>query len=277
MNLPALINGQPADSIAITDRGLQYGDGLFETVAVVDGRLLCWPEHMARLEEGCRRLSLLFPDPQQLQAEARKITGDAGRAVLKLTLTRGSAGRGYAPTPAATPNRIVSLHPWPEHPQHYHSDGVRVRLCTNRLASNPLLAGIKHLNRLEQVLARGEWSEPDVAEGLMLDSDGNVIEGTMSNLFVVRNGVLETPDVVNAGIAGIIRGRVLAAARDLDIDAMIATLDLHDIEAAEELFLCNSLIGIWPVRAVGDKTFQPGALTRRMRDHLVRQDWISPD
>ncbi|MCS3902637.1 4-amino-4-deoxychorismate lyase [Methylohalomonas lacus] len=277
MNLPALINGQPADSIAITDRGLQYGDGLFETIAVVDGRLLCWPEHMARLEEGCRRLSLLLPDTQQLHDEAQQVASDAGRAVLKLTLTRGSAGRGYAPAPAAIPNRIISLHPWPEYPQQYHTEGVRVRLCTNRLASNPLLAGIKHLNRLEQVLARGEWSEPDVAEGLMLDGDGNVIEGTMSNLFVVRHGILETPDVVNAGIAGIIRGRVLAAAHDLDIDAMIATLDLHDIEAAEELFLCNSLIGIWPVRAVGDKTFAPGALTRRLRDYLVRQDWISPD
>lgn len=281
MNLPALINGKPADSIAITDRGLHYGDGLFETIAIVEGRLLCWQQHLARLEEGCRRLGFLPAEPGQLHEEAMQLADGADRAVLKLMLTRGSAGRGYAPTPAATPTRILSLHPWPDYPPAYRREGVRARVCTSRLASNPDLAGIKHLNRLEQVLARAEWQEldggSDWAEGLMLNERGDVIEGTMSNLFVYRDGVLKTPDVAQSGIAGIIRNRVLAATAELAIDSMIATLDLHEIEAADELFFCNSLIGIWPVRAVGDRQFMPGSVTRRIRDHLIASDCISPD
>lgn len=277
MKLPALINGQATDSIAITDRGLQYGDGLFETLAVIDGNPLCWDEHMARLQEGCERLGLSFPDTATLRAEATQVAAGAGRAVLKLMMTRGSAGRGYAPVPAATPNRIVSLHPWPNYPAVCRREGVRARICTHRLSCNPLLASIKHLNRLEQVLARAEWDDSDIAEGLMLDQSGNVISGTMSNLFVYRDGVLETPDVANAGIAGIIRGRVLAAAHELHIESMIATLDLHEIEAADELFLCNSLIGIWPLRAVGDKAYEVGAVTGRLTKTLISQGWISPD
>ncbi|MDZ7735964.1 MAG: aminodeoxychorismate lyase [Gammaproteobacteria bacterium] len=277
MNLPALINGKSADTIPITDRGLQYGDGLFETVAVVENRLLCWDEHLTRLQDGCRRLNIEYPGSRQLTDEAQQLATASERAVLRLTLTRGSGGRGYAPPPGAVPSRILSLHPWPDYPAANREHGVNVRLCMNRLASNPLLAGMKHLNRLEQVLARGEWDDPAIAEGLMLDQAGNVIEGTMSNLFVVRQNALMTPDVSQAGIAGIIRGRVLALATEMDIDAMIATLDLHDIETADELFLCNSLIGIWPVCGIGDKKFTPGPWTHAIRDRLIQYGYVSPD
>lgn len=273
----ALINGHSANTISITDRGLQYGDGLFETIAIVDGRLLCWDEHMARLEDGCRRLNIDFPGTQQLADEARQLTGESRRAVLKIVMTRGSAGRGYAPSPEAIPTRILSLNPWPDYPAANRENGVRVRFCETRLSSNPLLAGMKHLNRLEQVMARGEWQDPDIAEGLMLDQTGNVIEGTMSNLFVCHRGTLMTPDVARSGVAGIIRGRVLALARDLQVDAMIATLDLGDIETADELFLCNSLIGIWPVAEIGTKTCAPGPLTRSIRAGLIERGCISPD
>lgn len=277
MNLPALINGKTADTIPVTDRGLQYGDGLFETIAVVDGRLLCWPEHLARLQEGCRRLDIQLAEPRQLYEEALKLSAGAVRAVLRLTLTRGSGGRGYAAAANVEPNRILSLHPWPDYPAANRQTGVRVRVCTRRLALSPELAGIKHLNRLEQVLARSEWNDPAIAEGLMLDHDGSVIEGTMSNLFVYRQGILLTPDVGQCGIAGIIRGRILALANELNIDAMIATLNLHDMEDADELFLCNSIIGVWPIQAVGDKAFTPGPLTQKIHDQLVRHDFISPD
>lgn len=277
MKLPALINGKSADTISITDRGLQYGDGLFETVAVIENRLLCWDEHLTRLEEGCRRLNIGYPGSRQLTDEAQQLAAESERAVLRLTLTRGADGRGYAPPPGAVPGRILSLHSWPDYPTANREHGVNVRLCTSRLASNPVLAGMKHLNRLEQVLARGEWDDPAIAEGLMLDQAGNVIEGTMSNLFVVRQNALMTPDVSQAGIAGIIRGRVLALATEMDIDAMIATLDLHDIETADELFLCNSLIGIWPVCAIGDKKFTPGPWTHAIRDQLIQHGCVSPD
>ena len=276
MTSAALINGQTADSIPITDRGLQYGDGLFETVAVFDGRLLCWNEHMARLEEGCRRLNIDLPERQQLTDEARQLAGDTGRGVLKLVLTRGSAGRGYAPPRDAVPNRILSLNPWPEYPAAHREQGVHVRVCETRLATNPALAGLKHLNRLEQVLARGEWDDPAIAEGLMLDQAGQVIEGTMSNVFVYRQGTVMTPDTGQCGVAGIIRGRILALAGELQLEAMIAPLDLNDVGSAEELFLCNSLIGIWPVSTLGEKRYTPGPITRLIQDKLIQNDCITP-
>ncbi len=277
MTQTALINGISADTISISDRGLQYGDGLFETIAVIDGQPLCWEEHLNRIEAGCQRLGLAFPGRQILTDEALTLTAETDRAVLKLTLTRGSAGRGYRPMPDAVTTRILGLHAWPDYPASHRDNGVHVRLCTTRLGVNPLLAGMKHLNRLEQVLARSEWDDPAIAEGLMLDQEGHVIAGTMSNLFLYRQGTLLTPDVSQAGITGIIRGRVLALAADMAIDAMIATLDLHDVETADELFLCNSLIGIWPITAVGDKTFTAGPLTQSLRKQLIAHGCISPD
>lgn len=273
----ALINGQPADTVSITDRGLQYGDGLFETIAVVDGRLLCWDEHMTRLENGCTRLNIAFPGSRQLAAEAGQVIAGSRRGVLKIIVTRGSDGRGYAPAADATPSRILWLNPWPDYPSDNREQGVRVRLCDTRLSTNSLLAGMKHLNRLEQVMARSEWNDPAIAEGLMFDQTGRVIEGTMSNLFVYREGALITPDVGQCGVAGIIRGRVLALAAEQHIDVMIAPLELNDIETAGELFLCNSLIGIWPVRAIGERRYTPGAVTRTLQDQLIQQGYISPD
>lgn len=277
MNLTALINGSPSASIPITDRGLNYGDGVFETIAVCNGRLLCWNEHLLRLAEGCRRLGLLCPDAGVLQAEAKQLAGSSHRGILKIILTRGAAGRGYAPGPAMTANRILSLHAWPQYPASHRDQGIRARLCHLRLSINPVLAGIKHLNRLEQILARAEWSDPDIAEGLTLNHAGQLIEGTMSNLFLRQGKVLFTPDVAQSGVAGIVRGRILAAAGALDQEMIISTLDLHDLESADELFLCNSVIGIWPVRAVGDKTFQVGPLNQVVREYLVAQDCICPD
>lgn len=277
MNPSALINGKFADSLPVTDRGLNYGDGVFETIAVCEGRLLCWHEHLIRLAEGCRRLDLPCPDMTVLQAEARRLVADTQRAILKIILTRGAGGRGYTPDPAARGNRVLSLHEWPDYPPDYRQHGVRLRLCHQRLAVNPALAGIKHLNRLEQILARAEWTDPDIAEGLMLNHEGQLIEGTMSNLFLRCGDTLFTPDVAQSGIAGVIRGRVLAAARELDQEIIIAPLDLHDLKAADELFLCNSIIGIWPVRAVGDKIYEPGPASRAIRDHLLIHDCISPD
>lgn len=277
MNESALINGSPGDRLSIQDRGLQYGDGLFETVAVCGGEPLCWQEHLVRLEDGCRRLGLRFPGQNLLTDEITSLLDGTEQAVLKLTLTRGTTGRGYRPSPEADTTRILSLHPWPDYPSEWRHSGVHVRICSTRLGCNPVLGGMKHLNRLEQVMARGEWDDPAIAEGLMQSQAGDVIEGTMSNLFVYREGKLMTPDVGECGIAGIIRGRVMALADELALDAMIASINLHDIESADELFLCNSLIGVWPVTAVGEKTYPVGDVTCAIRDRLIERGYISAD
>ncbi len=257
-----LVNGLPGESVPATDRAIQYGDGLFETIALRRGRPELWSAHMARLRRGCERLGIGMPDPAVLLREALQLARGRERAVLKIILSRGSGGRGYRPPDTPSPLRILSLHPWPEWPREFWLEGVVTRICATRLGRNGQLAGIKHLNRLEQVLARAEWREPAIAEGLMLDSEGMLVEGTMSNLFLVREGVLQTPDLSRCGVAGIMREVVLEAAGRRGIPHEITSLRREDLELAHELFLTNSIIGLWPVRRVGCRDYAaPGRVT----------------
>ena len=205
--LPAiLINGQSAEHISVLDRGFQYGDGLFETLRVSTGKPRCWTQHMTRLAAGCQVLHIAMPEPALLLSEAMSLCAGRRDGVLKIIVTRGVGERGYAPPAQAATTRVLSLSSAAVFPQTYYRDGVSVRVCDTRLAGNPVLAGIKHLNRLEQVLARAEWRN-EVAEGLMLDNNNNVIEGTMSNLFCVQESesgpVLKTPLLTQRGVKGI--------------------------------------------------------------------------
>jgi 4-amino-4-deoxychorismate lyase len=259
------INGVAADCIDVGDRGLLYGDGLFETMAVRTGRVSSWPRHMARLLAGCERLGIPAVDTLQLAQEAAGLLAGTVRGVLKLIVTRGSGGRGYRVPDRVAPRRILQLHPWPGFPPAAGEAGVAVRLCTTRLCHNPRLAGIKHLNRLEQVLARQEWDDPQIPEGLMLDLDGHLVEGTMSNLFLVRRQVLLTPDLRRCGVAGIMRSIVLDQAERLALSARVQPLDITDLQAADEVFLCNSLFGIWPVCAVEGRRYRKGEITAQMQ------------
>jgi len=261
------INGMEAESLPVTDRGLQYGDGLFETIAVRAGEPLLWTRHMRRLQEGCSRLQIPRPEMSVLEAEATRVCAGVERGVLKILVTRGSGGRGYRPPQACLPTRIVALHPWPEYPEDCATRGVRVRICSTRLGLNPALAGLKHLNRLEQVLARGEWDDPHIAEGLMLDGSGRIIEGTMSNVFVVQDGRVLTPDLSCCGVAGIMRGMILESCERLSIPCRIGELARRDLERADEVFLTNSLIGVWPVTGVENCGDYPvGPITRRLAE-----------
>lgn len=273
-DVTTLVNGLAVDCLSTQDRGLLYGDGLFETIAVQNGTPRHWTRHLDRLQDGCARLGIAPPDAAVLESEAASLCRGAVRAVLKLIVTRGRGGRGYRPDPEAPATRIVQLHPYPSWPAENARDGVRVRICRLRLGCNPLLAGIKHLNRLEQVLARAEWDDPTISEGLMLDASGHLIEGTMSNVFLVRDGVLQAPDLVRCGVAGITRALTLQLARQASIATAVRdiTVDELDGEGTEEIFLCNSLIGIWPVIRVADRPYPVGNMTRFLqaclRDHV---------
>lgn len=263
-----LVNGQPEDCIPVSDRGLQYGDGLFETIAIRDGKPELWMGHMQRLVAGCMRLEISPPDLEQLTADVQRVAGDQDRAVVKIIVTRGSATRGYRPVGNAQPVRIVQGLPWPEFPQSAERNGVSVHWCQTRLAQQPRLAGLKHLNRLEQVLARAEWRD-EYAEGLMCDPDGNVIEGTMSNVFLVQDGTLITPDLSQSGVAGVMRATVLELAKRQGLDCLVQPVSVSMVEGCAELFLTNSLIGIWPVARLGGKTYPaPGSVTQILQAGL---------
>ena len=248
-----LLNGQNADSIDLLDRGLHYGDGLFETIAVINEQPLCLDKHLQRLLSGCARLELEFDDVATLESEINSICKNIDRAILKITITAGVGGRGYNRSSSELKlTRLVAIHPWPEYPDNYLSQGIEVHLCSSRLGHNPRLAGIKHLNRLEQVLARNEWDDANTMEGLMLDINDNVIEGTMSNLFIILpDKKLITPDLSLCGIEGIVRQYILDNCAELNYTGEIKKVSLDDLHATSEMFFCNSIAGIMPVRQLG--------------------------
>jgi 4-amino-4-deoxychorismate lyase len=258
------IDGQPMELLSVKDRGLAYGDGLFETIAVNAGIPVLLERHMARLGAGCARL-LIDLDLTVVRAELLAFSRELGDGVAKLIVTRGDGVRGYAPPKAVAPRRILQGGTKPAYPVSNAELGVRLFPCATRLAEQPLLAGMKHLNRLEQVLARAEWQDAEHAEGLMLDTSGRVVEGVYSNLFLCRDGVLFTPDLSRCGVAGVMRAELLAQAESYGVRCEVRDIGLDGLLQADEVFLCNSLYGIWPVRALQRHQWSVGPLTRKLQ------------
>lgn len=260
-----LINGVPVDRVSALDRGLAYGDGIYRTVELIDGKPLLWKWQWQRLIADAERLFLPLPDEVLLLDELATVAQGMARAVGKITLTRGVGQRGYAMPQDCTPTRIVTASPWSGYPAERLQQGVTLRLCQLRLARQPLLAGIKHLNRLENVLARSEWNDPAIHEGLLLDSQGSLVEATMSNVFLLNQNRLLTPRLDQAGVSGALRGWVFEQAPALGLRVEEHELELGDLLAAEAVFLTNSLIGVWPVARLA------GPFTRSWQDFSVAQ------
>jgi len=263
-----LVNGRENSHINVTDRGLQYGDGLFETIEVIEGAPVFFQVHLQRLAEGCSRLKIPFPDINLLIHEVELVCRNAPHAVVKIILTRGPGGRGYSQPVSIQPTRIISLYPFPDYPANFAQDGVAAIFCVTRLGINPALAGIKHLNRLEQVMARSEWSGPKFQEGIMLDVNGNVVEGTMTNLFYIKDSLVHTAPIISSGVAGVMRGIVLKSLSDLGLPLIEREYGKEELLCADECFFCNSVIGIWPILRIEDVTFTKGAFTTLLQDKI---------
>jgi 4-amino-4-deoxychorismate lyase len=263
-----LVDGVNAAGVPADDRGLAYGDGLFETVFVRDGRAPLLERHLARLRAGAARLGIAAPDDAAWRADVARVTPTAEFAVVKLMLTRGSGGRGYGADPARAPRRIAVAAAWPERPAAWWTEGIVARLCATRVDATPALAGLKHLNRLPQVLARAEWDDPEVTEGLMLDAAGQLVGGTMTNLFAVLDGELCTPPVARVGVAGIARGLVVERLR-----ARERVVDLAALARAEALFVTNALIGAWPIRRLDARDY-PVAEAGRTAQAMLRAEGL---
>jgi len=258
--LRVLIDGVQTGLVPVWDRGIGYGDGLFETVLISRGRPCQWSRHLARLALGCGRLGIPVPSARCLEGEARPLIEGLDAGVLKVLITRGTGGRGYRPPAQPQPRRALLVYPLPVWPPDCYTRGLSVRYCLTRASENRSLAGIKHLNRLDNVLARAEWTDPDIAEGLMLRDDGQVVGGTMSNLFLWTGTTLDTPLLDRAGIAGTVRAMTLELAAGLGIACRERDLRPADLHAARGLFLTNALIGVWPVRRLDGRDYDPGLL-----------------
>jgi len=259
-----LVNGEEKLYIDANDRGLAYGDGLFETIEINLSRPVYWEQHINRLNHGCDILGIACPDEPLLLQECLQLALGINKGIVKIIITRGSAGRGYRPAHDSKISRILSLHEWPDIPENYYLKGIRLYACETPVSINTKLAGIKTLCRLDQVLAQSEWNENDYAEGLMLDANKLVIEGTKTNIFIVRGGQLKTPLLNHAGIKGIMRDIVIAAADYLDMPVIETEITCTDLEEADEIFVCNSIIKIWPVNAYRDQQYVIGDITRNI-------------
>ncbi|WP_062268842.1 aminodeoxychorismate lyase [Endozoicomonas arenosclerae] len=267
-NPTSWVNGVPADLVPISDRGLAYGDGLFETIRVQAGAPTLFDFHCERLKTGAELLGI----PLDLMAFKKEIYSFLYKqgvrdGVLKAVLTRGSGGRGYNPLGCMSPSRILTLHPLPAYPDNPGATGVTLHECTIRLGDSSL-AGLKHLNRLENVMARAEWQESKCHEGLLRGMDGRLVEGTMSNLFLVSGDKLHTPCLQKAGVKGVCREWILERANGWGLQVEVGKYDLNDLAAADEVFVCNSVNGVWPVIACGSLDWSVGSVTCTVRDRV---------
>lgn len=261
-----LVNGHQGGLIHPDDRGFAYGDGLFETIAWRSGGPRFLERHLQRLVKGCGHLGLPPPDAATLEREMVALAAGAPHGTIRLTLTRGRGPRGYDPPEEPTPSRVVAFHPGPipEPP----AVGLAVMHCRTPASSNPVLAGMKTLNRLDNVLARAELARTTADEGIMCDATGQVIGATSANLFVVRGGVLVTPALSQGGVAGIMRSLVLECARELGITTRELCMDVEVLPGAEEMFLTNALTGLRPVTSYAGRQLPGRQLTRTVAQAL---------
>lgn len=238
------VNGRSGATIDCRDRGLQYGDGLFETMRVRRRGVRLLDFHLQRLVAGCARLRIDLPDAGRLRREITRAAALRDDGVLKLIVTRGVGARGYRPPARARTTRILTLGALPAHAGANASAAAQVRLCTTRLGANERLAGLKTLNRLESVLARMEWRDERIFEGLMLDTDGYIVCGTMSNVFLRRGANLLTPSIDRCGVEGVMRRWVLEQARGIGLRPSVRRVRIEDLNAAHEMFLSNAIMGL---------------------------------
>lgn len=265
-----LVDGKEGTLLSVLDRGLHYGDGLFETIACQRGKARFLSLHFDRLAKGCNRLSIPAPEMKSLRAEIEQLVPASGAALIKLIVTRGRATRrGYGPAGDEQPARVLLRYPAAPEDPSLGRDGIVARVAEHKLGENPALAGIKHLNRLEQVLARRETEVSGALEALLFSSSGRLISGTMSNVFLVRDNEVATPRLDLCGVAGVMRSVVLREAARAQCPIEERVLLRADLDAAQEIFLTNARIGIWPVRALEERTFTPGPVTRRLQELLA--------
>ena len=267
-----LINGESKHTINSNDRGLLYGDGLFETMAVRNGKIQLWEAPWQRLSLGCNKPSIELPNKTMIEKEIELLikSNNEKQFIIKLIVTRGEGPRGYRFAKEQNTTRILSSHSWPNYLDKYQIEGVDVCYCETKLSENEMLAGIKHLNRLEQVLARNEWDH-EFQEGLMSTAQGNIIDGTMSNVFAVQDNKIFTPCLSLCGVEGVMRKIVIKTAKEKGCSVYEKDFSKAELEQSDELFLTNSLFGIWPIKVIGETHFtKVGNITKGLQEEITK-------
>jgi 4-amino-4-deoxychorismate lyase len=259
------IDGRQVADAAPLDRGLEFGDGLFETMAVVNGRVRLLARHLDRLTRGCERLRLAMPDLDALRAQIQMAAATPEAGVIKVIVTRGVGGVGYAMPRHGSPHVYVVASPARRAAIRPGIDGARVVCLPTPISASPRLAGLKHLNRLEQVLLRDDVAQLGVDEGLVTDASGHLISGAMTNVFLVIDDTVVTPALDRCGIDGVMRNAVVDYLRQHGKSVTIRDVALSECGQASELFLTNALMGVWPVIELDGRALPVGPWARQLQ------------
>ncbi|GLR09684.1 aminodeoxychorismate lyase [Mixta theicola] len=256
------INGERQQQIAVSDRALHYGDGCFTTARLLQGKIAWLEAHLQRLEEAASVLMIYGVDWHLLKQEMLSAAASWQQAegVLKVILSRGSGGRGYSGAGCQQPVRIIMLFAAPGHYAALRESGVRLTTSPVRLGINPQLAGIKHLNRLEQVLIRTQLEQSGADEALVLDTEGKLVECCAANLFWRKENQLFTPIISGAGVDGIMRRRIIALARRHGYVCQPVRAQPQTLADADEVFISNALMPLLPVRQIDSWHYQSRTL-----------------
>ena len=267
-----LVNGCQSETLPLSDRAIQFGDGVFRTIKCQAGKLFFWARHYRKLCADCTALGIPAPSEKILRSEISQLASQSGwqDAAFKIMMTRGETARGYAFPADIQPNRIVQIAPLPLYPDALYREGARLHLCQLQVSWQPALAGIKHLNRLENVLARQEWSDPAILEGVLCDREGNAVEGVMSNILMRTGNILHTPLLDSAGVAGVMREVVLAAAQRIGWSVNEQKISLQQMREAERVWICNSLLSLLPVREMAGQNWRIEAAPSPLEDEIAR-------
>lgn len=248
-----LINGLEQNTLAVNDRATQFGDGCFTTARVVNGRVQLLPAHIARLQSACQRLAIPFELWSTLSDEMMMLAQHLQNGVLKIILSRGAGGRGYSGSACQTPTRILSTSATPAHYARWKAEGITLALSPVTLGRNPYLAGLKHLNRLEQVLIRSHLEQTTADEALVLDSDGWLTECCAANLFWRCGQDVFTPRLGQAGVDGIMRQFIIAQLARSAFHVVEVNAPLTAIAEADEVLICNALMPLVPVQRYAEQ------------------------
>lgn len=242
---------QLVDSYHGSDSISQYGDGVFETMLAVGHRIHHFDYHWTRLSNSCQRLQIALPDRETLIAQLSTLLHQHqyDYSVIKMVVSRGKGLRGYRSVDEQPCYVQFMLSPYHFDAERYR-DGLSVRICQTRLAHHPLLAGMKHLNALTYVMARREPLDRQFDEGLLLDYDEHLIEGLVSNVFLMRKKTVMTPQLDGAGVSGTMRAYLLEKLPQLGYDVQMTKLNISALETADAVFLSNATNGIVPVKAI---------------------------
>ena len=243
-----LVNGIKQNHIDIESRGLAYGDGLFTTAKIVNGEIQFLPKHIERLIAGCIKLKISPPSVADLENQLTPIAKNYSLAVLKIIISAKSGGRGYKRSIENSHDVIVMIYDFPLNIEYKREKGISLGVSRQRIGISPMLSGLKHLNRLEQVLLTEELTHSDFEELLVMNINNDVIEVTSANVFFIINNEIYTPDISHSGVNGIMRQVILNKYTDI----IVKSISLEEIEKAQSIFICNCVMGIIPISQYND-------------------------